>query len=208
VSQLWLALVLLLTIATGIGYWAFVFWPIFRGRSKFKDLGSLRFALLQIPITVAILMTALGFKDSFYAAVLPPPFLLLVLIDIANYPKFLLPVIAISFLVTATIPFFLNASKSLRYLTWSIATQIFILVFFVGADLQTKRLQSIAIQNSKLDCVNLESFWYSAKKRGYEIQVGPHTTAKRNGKAYGWSFKTLDFYEIPQSVSQNIGPLC
>jgi hypothetical protein len=204
-----MALGLLVVITTGIGYWAYVFWPIFKGKSKLKDLGSLRNALLQIPITIAVLMTASGFKDFVYAAIFPPAFLILLLSKIAKFLQFLSPVITISMLVAATIQFMIfHAFRSLRFFTWSITTIAFIIVFFISADLQTKNLQSIMIQNGKFDCVNLESFWYSAKKRGYEILVGPHTTAKRNGKSYGWSFQTLDFYEIPQSVSQNIEPLC
>jgi hypothetical protein len=200
---------LLITIAFGICYWIYVFWPIFKRKRKLKNLGAYRSALLQIPVTLAFLMILFGFNDFIYAAITPPLFLLLTLDHLVHYATFFLPIVVVTILITTIFVFaLLNKFGTLRNYTWSIATLIFIPVFFGSADLQTKRLQSMVIQNARFECVNLKSFWHSAKKRGYEFQVGPHTTAKKDGKSYGWSFRTLDFYEIPQTVLQNIEPVC
>ncbi len=199
----------LIAIAISGGYWCYVFWPIVKGRKKMTELDGIRAGMLQVPLAFCSAMFCAGFQWFLMWPICPPLSVVLGFVLLRDYLEFILPIVLTATLIAALL--FLLFNKLLRgkkFWAWSLATVTFVIAFFLVGDLQTKRLQAAVLQERNFDCVSLKSFWHSAQIAREEFQDSLHTAARKNGKDYGWSFKTLDFYEIPPNVSQNLKPIC
>jgi hypothetical protein len=191
------------------GYWWYVLLPVFKLRVKVSNLLSLRAAMLQIPISYALAMTALGFGTSWLLVLVCPPLLIPIASVAIEFPIFLLPILVAS-TILAVISFFAFRFLfwKLRYWAWTIATLIFVIALLLVGEIQTSMAQGKAIVLGKFDCISIKSFWHSSHLANEEFKFQFHTTAMRNGKPYGWSFKTMNFFEIPENTFKDIGPIC
>jgi hypothetical protein len=199
--------VLLFMIVVGGCYWGYVFWPAIKGRNKLTALPDIRPGLLQIPIAFTLAMAAIGFKDFLYLTLFPPLTLWLFIPRLYKYSEFSLPIVITSGLIATLIFFaFRQIFSTLNYWAWSAATLTFTLTFFIVADVQTKRLQAFAIQDKHFDCVVMKSFWESFNMDKEHPLTVLNTAGMKDNKIYGWSFLTVDFYELPETVA--IGAVC
>jgi hypothetical protein len=193
--------------ASGIGYWIYVFWPMIKRRGRLNELGRFRLALLQIPLVLSLAMFCLGYYEFVFLPISPPAFAITIFGYTLKYSKFLYPITLFSFFVSLIFYFFLTpVFPKLDFWISTIATLIFIGVFFIVADAETNRLQAMAIENQKFDCVSIKSFWFRSRHTNNRSEIEINTTGVKRNTKYIWSFATLDFYEWYRSSSNE--PLC
>jgi hypothetical protein len=192
----------------GLLCWPVVVWQTVKHKFQGKQLPCLLLVFLQLPLFG--LLTASIVPKLLPWVILAPIFAFYhYLINLERYWTFFAPIAYVAF-ATAAIVFLGLIFVRYRIRCWMptfIAVAMFA-VFWTGGEMRTRFLQDAAIAKWSFDCVSKKSFVHSLNIGGEEFQFDLHTSAMKDGKSYGWSFKTLDFYEIPQSVLSNISPVC
>ncbi len=95
-----------------------------------------------------------------------------------------------------------------RQLAWCMFAIAFFTTAYIAAALSANFFQTRTIAALAPDCFRRGSFWHSVQIAGEEFQFDTHVIARKYGVVYGWSFKELDFYPIPESVTINLDNVC
>jgi len=182
---------------------------MFRERRKFKEFSEIRQCLILVPISLASLMALIGFPSGLFALFIPIFLLPIADFVLSKFSAFILPVMALSLVIAVSVFLILRYRLKINSL-WilPLATATFVASVLIGGELQTTYLMSSKLKERNFDCVSIKSFWHSLHIAGREFQFNLHTSAMKDGKSYGWSFRQSDFYEIPSSAVNNITPAC
>ena len=199
---------ILLLGVVGFLYWPIVIWQTVKYKFQGKQFPCLLVVFLQLPLFG--ILTASIVPKLLPWVILAPIFALYhYLTSLDRYWTFFEPIAYAAF-ATAAIVFLglIFVRHPIRcWMPAFIAVAMFV-VFWTGGEMRTRFLQDEAIAKWNFDCVSKKSFVHSLNIGGEEFQFELHTSAMKEDRSYGWSFKTLNFYEIPQGVLKNISPVC
>jgi hypothetical protein len=80
------------------------------------------------------------------------------------------------------------------------ATSTFLLI----ADMRFDSLLEVAAQRLSPDCLDTGSIRHALAIQGAEYQFNLYAAARKGAGLYAWSFRTRDFYKVPESAMRNV----
>ena len=192
----------------GLLYWPIVIWFAYSRRNNFANWSASHLALFQLPLTFGLILGVLGFPSMLWIILCPTS----ILVIVPFFAKWinLLGVLFVSSMIIGLVTWFVIRKTVVRwkYFALPLAVIASIAGFFVTGEIETKKLQEIRIAAFGFECVKRKSFWHSAHIAGEEFQFSLHTSGKKAGRYYGWSFRDNDFYENPATALANVGAGC
>jgi hypothetical protein len=207
---IWYVLMALLAfLATGVVYWGVVFWPWIKHREIVRPLGSWRRIMLALPIIFICLMILRADASQLFGVVSPPLGLVVISKKLSKFSTFVWPLLLASTTVFVSVTIILFKFFP-KIKTWhaSIAMLAGITTFLAVGEIRARVLQMANIEKMNFDCVRFKSFTKSIAIAEEEFQFDYHTSGQIGKDVYGWSYKELNFYKVPASVSPNLDSPC
>jgi hypothetical protein len=199
----------LVVFGGGAIYWGYVFWPCLK-HGDFLSLASPeRSFMLSLPI-IFILSAIIRSDPSQLLAIFSPPAGLFIMLSyFTKFNNFVWPLV-----VGATVVCILVYWACYRFshgvFYWHSIITILAgsFAFLLIGELRTNTLQETHIEKMGFECIKYKSFTESISAVGTEFQFDYHTAGQIGQDVYGWSYKELKFYRVPEGVIRNLPMPC